>query len=303
MPKKKIATIQVDLDGLWTNLKYYGHNHPVNPDPVLESSIPRYLDLFDKFDIKATFFLIGRDGEISEKAKLIRELSKAGHEIANHTYSHHFGFRKCSWQQKLAEIRKGSEIIEKITGKKPTGFKAPGYDFDGNTLLALEKEGYKYDSSMIPTFVYPLMMKAAHVISGGVKRTHGPRWKWALAPNYPYHPSSRNEMKKGKLSIMELPCTVTPFFRLPFHATFALRLGLPYFLPAYKLGKLAGTPLNYEFHALDLADDLKDLRLPHARGLPLQKRYILSKKILKIMSQDYIFKPSEEVVRGLENTN
>ena len=299
MATRKLATIQVDLDGLWTNLKYYGYNNDSYPDSVFDTAVPRFLELFDKYNIKATFFLIGKDGEIKEKAALIKELNKSGHEIANHTYSHPFGFRKLSIEQKKMEINKGSEIIEKIINKKPLGFKAPGYDIDLETLKILFSEGYQYDSSIIPTFVYPLVMKFGQLISGGIKRNHGPKLNWALAPNNIYIPSQKNEWRRKKrkeiINIMELPCSVMPFFKLPFHATFAGKFGYWYFNFGYKLAKINNIPLNYEFHALDLADEIKDKRLAHI-NIPLRKRKKIFEKIVKTMSKDYRLVTSTEFI-------
>lgn len=299
MWKRRIGTIQVDLDGLWTNLKYYGYDCDVSIDPIFKTSIPRFLELFEKYDIKATFFLIGKDGGISEKAALIKQLSKAGHEVANHTYSHVFGFRNLSSAEKFKEIKKGEKIIKRITGKKPVGFKAPGYDLDVETLKILSNEGYKYDSSIIPTFVYPLIMKVNRLISGGIKRTHGPKWGWMFAQNKIYNPSLKCEWKKGKMDITELPCSVMPILRWPYHATFAARLGLPYFKIGYYLTKKTRSNLNYEFHAVDLSDDFQQKKCPF-KITNLGRRTNICKNIVKQISRDYEVVTSREFVERLK---
>jgi peptidoglycan-N-acetylglucosamine deacetylase len=295
MTARNLGTVQIDLDGLWTNLNYYGHKSYIYPDNVFESSVPRFLDLFERFGIKATFFLVGQDAEISEKAVLVKELVRAGHEIANHTYTHPFGLRKLPPVEKFAEIKKSEEIITKVTGKKPVGFKAPGYDLDVETLKFLSKKNYLYDSSVIPTFVYPLIMKMNQVVSGGVKRTHGPRWSWALAPNKMYRPSARNEWQRGNLRIKELPCSTIPLVKLPYHATFAQKLGLNYFKLGFNLTRLMNASLNYEFHATDLCDKITDPRLPHLQT-DFPKRYKICKNILKTLSNKYNLVTSKEFV-------
>ncbi len=303
MNPRKYATIQVDLDGLWTNLAYYGYDHPVEDDPVFASSVPRFIELFKEFDVKATFFLIGRDGEVPWKAELVKKLVEAGHEVANHTYNHPFGLRKLPQQEQVTEIERGEEVIKKITGKKPRGFKAPGYDMDAGVLRLLAEKGYRYDSSMIPTFVYPMIMKMMQLISGGAKRTHGPKWSWAFAPNTVYRPSGHKESRRGKMPLVELPCTVVPGLRLPYHATFALRLGMPYFSPAYGLTKMTRGTLNYEFHAVDLADDITDDRLTHVKGIPLSKRIERCRAIVKKMVTHYDVVVSEDLVQEVQQGN
>lgn len=293
---KGTGTIQIDLDGLWANLQYYGHKIELIPDIIFESSIPRYLELFDKYNVKATFFLIGKDGEIREKVKLVREISKAGHEVANHTYSHIFGFRKLSSSEKIKEIERGEKVIEKVTGKLPVGFKVPGYDIDVETLKLLTDKNYLYDSSIISTPIYPLIMEMNRFLSGGIRRTHGPKISWFFAPNKIYHPSYKKEWQRGNLAIHELPCSVMPFFRLPYHATFATKLGLNYFHFAYNLAKLNNNPINYEFHALDLSDDVKDKRLSSLTSIKFEKRYNVCKQIIKKFSKDNNIIPSKELI-------
>jgi peptidoglycan-N-acetylglucosamine deacetylase len=302
MATKRSGTIQIDLDGLWTNLNYYGHSSSIFPDPTFETSIPRFLDLFDKYGIKATFFLIGRDGEVSEKAALIKDLVKSGHEIANHTYSHVFGWRELSVAEKLKEIEKGEKVIERITGKKPVGFKAPGYDVDVETMKLLERKGYSYDSSIIATPFYPLIMKINQLVSGGVKRTHGPKWIWGIAPNSVYYPSFNKEWKKSKRTngLIELPCSVMPGLRTPYHATFATKFGNGYFQLGHGLTKLMGNSLNYELHAADLADNVRDTRMPHLDEVSIEKRYGVVKNILKTISKDYEVITSRDFVARMK---
>ncbi|MBI2151820.1 polysaccharide deacetylase family protein [Candidatus Woesearchaeota archaeon] len=295
--QRRVATIQVDLDGLWTNLEYYGYKSEVSPDVVFQSSIPRFLELFEKYNVKATFFLIGKDGEVKKKADLVKQIVKAGHEIANHTYSHTFGFRKLSPAEKIKEIEKGEEVIQRIIGKKPVGFKVPGYDIDVETLKILEQKEYIYDSSVIPTGVYPLIMKINQLISGGVKRTHGPKWNWFLAPNRIYRPSLENEWKNGDTNIVELPPTVIPIIRVPFHATFATKFGLNFFKFGHYLTEKFNLHLNYEFHAADLADDIEDERLAHLKAISFEKRFLICESIIKKISQKYEVVTSEELIK------
>ena len=302
LKNNKHATIQVDLDGLWVNLKYYGYSSDSNVDGVFETSVPRFLELFDKYNVKATFFLIGKDLEIKEKAKLVKEICKAGHEIANHTYSHPFGLRKLSKDAKIKEIKKCEDAIAKITKKMPVGFKAPGYDIDSETLNILSSMGYKYDSSVLPTYVFPFLMMLNRIKSGGVKRTHGPRWNWFMAPNECYRLSKKSEWKSGNLGLIEVPCTVMPIFRLPYHATFATLLGINYFKLGFKLTRFFGLPLNYEFHCADLCDNIIDKRLGHL-GIHFEKRYKACKNILETICKDYMVIRTSDMADGYGNRN
>src|SRR5437868_5398330 len=46
----------------------------------------RLLEVLAKYDIRATFFLIGKF--VEERPDIVREIARAGHVIGNHTYSH-----------------------------------------------------------------------------------------------------------------------------------------------------------------------------------------------------------------------
>ena len=172
---KPLATVQVDLDGLWTNLNYHGHKSEIFPDLIFTSSIPRFIELFDKYNIKATFFTIAKDLENKNKAKLIKLLHNQGHEIANHTYDHPFGFRSLPKEEQTKQIKQAHDLIKETIGQAPTGFKAPGYDANAKTINLLEDLNYNYDSSIIPTWSYPLILKTYATLTGTKAPTHGPK--------------------------------------------------------------------------------------------------------------------------------
>jgi peptidoglycan/xylan/chitin deacetylase (PgdA/CDA1 family) len=92
------------------------------PHPVLTDEI---LDILAEYDVKATFFVIGKNAETYKK-QLLRAHSE-GHEIGNHTYSHLTA--KDSSKEKLSdELKKTDKIISEITGQRPRLFRPPtGY--------------------------------------------------------------------------------------------------------------------------------------------------------------------------------
>ncbi|MBT4446751.1 polysaccharide deacetylase family protein [archaeon] len=296
--QKPFATVQVDLDGLWTNLGYYGHEAPISPDPVFMSSIPRFIKLFDKYNIKATFFTIAKDLEDPEKAELIRQLHSSGHEIANHTYDHPFGFRSLPIEIQKNQIQKAHQLIKKTIGVDPVGFKAPGYDANAATINLLETLNYQYDSSVIPTWSYPLILKTYAFLTRTKSPSHGPKAIWGLAKNRIYSPNSKKEWKETvrERKIKEFPCTVAPIFRFPIHATFALKLGSPFIIPTLWLTKLLCQDINYEFHAADLSDTVDDKRLAHLKGHPVELRINRIETVLKILTRTHEIIPSKEYI-------
>jgi polysaccharide deacetylase family protein (PEP-CTERM system associated) len=118
-------------------------------DQVIEAVYP-LLDLLDEYNTKATFFVLGK---LAEKyPELIKEISKNGHEIGSHSYSHKT-LHELGMENFEYEIEKTNEILKSITGKPPLGFRAPTFSIDNTSKWALEvlfKNGYKYDSSIFP---------------------------------------------------------------------------------------------------------------------------------------------------------
>ena len=54
---------------------------------------PKILSMLEKYDVKATFFMIGSNARLYPD--IARKVLKAGHEIGNHTYSHVY-ISKCT---------------------------------------------------------------------------------------------------------------------------------------------------------------------------------------------------------------
>jgi hypothetical protein len=243
-------------------MKYAGMDYAATKirgcDIIYQTAIPRFLELFNENKIKATFFLVGWDANLKSNRLLIERIVDDGHEIENHTMTHPFGFRKLSGEKKENEIKSCEKVVEELTGRTPIGFRAPGYDIDEETIKILEDRGYKYDSSILPTFVYPFLMFVDSVVHSRPLHDHGPKLMWGLAPLKPYQPSRssvwRKSSKGEKRRIVEIPITSMPIVRLPFHGTFVLTFGNWLFRTGLWLTRESGLPLNYIFHLVDLSD-------------------------------------------------
>ena len=85
----------------------------------------KILDILEKYGVKATFFVIGENAE--RHPEKVKRIASLGHEIGNHTYSHPH-LKKVSGTELGEEIQKASDVICKLTGKKPVLFRPPeGY--------------------------------------------------------------------------------------------------------------------------------------------------------------------------------
>jgi peptidoglycan/xylan/chitin deacetylase (PgdA/CDA1 family) len=82
------------------------------------------LDILKQYDIKATFFIIGKEGE--RQKDLLKRISDEGHSIGIHTYSHVYNDIYNSVEEYLEDFYLTYELIYETTGEKPTIFRFPG---------------------------------------------------------------------------------------------------------------------------------------------------------------------------------
>jgi polysaccharide deacetylase family protein (PEP-CTERM system associated) len=129
----------------------------VNCELRVGESTDRLLRLFDKFQTRATFFVLGW---IAERIPaLIREVEDRGHEIAVHGYNHLL-LTEISAHEFEEDLARALEAIDKCGVKtRPIGFRAPSFTVVGPTktwaLPILEKYQFKYDSSVFPIGFHP----------------------------------------------------------------------------------------------------------------------------------------------------
>ncbi len=274
MKPAALASVSVDLDGLPHYLRLHGlPEHGLREaarHAVCRLALPRFLDLFGALGIRATFFVVGEDLGDVRSAEAVRRAFEAGHEIGNHTLSHPYGLTRLPLEPLLAEVEQGEAVIERVTGARPRGFRAPGYAISAPLLDVLGARGYAYDSSAFPAAPYYLAkacVMGALKLMGRSSRAILDRPQVLAAPRLPYWPSARDPYRtaapghgaRGRAPI-ELPLTVTPRARLPFIGTSALLMPALALDLAYR--QLRQLPfLNFELHGIDLLD-ASDVGLP-----------------------------------------
>jgi peptidoglycan/xylan/chitin deacetylase (PgdA/CDA1 family) len=80
------------------------------------------LDILRRERVKATFFLCGANAE--RYPELVRRIRDEGHEIGNHTWSHHYLYL-ADRATLVSEIDRTQDILGKITGTRPVWFRPP----------------------------------------------------------------------------------------------------------------------------------------------------------------------------------
>jgi len=99
----------------------------------------KILEILKKYNVKATFFLVGEQAE--RYPYLVRAEIAAGHVVANHTY-HHVNLTKIPFEAVATEVKACGQVLRDITGKDPSFFRPPGGDYDREVARVVDALGY-----------------------------------------------------------------------------------------------------------------------------------------------------------------
>ncbi len=111
-------------------------------------NVNEILPLLDKYDVKATFFLIGQD--IEKNQEEAKKIAEAGHQVGNHTYSHNrMIFKSPSFIK--AEIEKTDELIREAGYEGEIDFRPP----NSKKLVGLPYYLYKEKKDTITMNIEP----------------------------------------------------------------------------------------------------------------------------------------------------
>ena len=211
-----------------------------NYESRIEKTTQVLLDLFEKYDVTATFFTVGY---IAEKfPELIKKIVNKGHEIGSHSYLH-LDIRKVNSNEFESDLVKSINILESTSGKKILGFRAPFFSIEKKTFWAFDiiRKYLKYDSSVFP-----------------VKT---PLYGIPDAPREIYNPSKNNPISKDSSEeFVEIPLstnTIPLIGNIPIAGGFHLRF-LPYWYIRSGIKKINKTakPAVCYIHPKDLDPDM-----------------------------------------------
>ncbi len=211
---------------------------------VLEQGMPRLLDLYDRYQVKATFFYTGYIAKLHPE--VVKMAFERGHEIGSHGLTHKSdkAFDVLSYDEQLSHLKQSKDIIENITGSEIVSFRAPAARVNQNIVAALEETGFRIDSSVSSQRLDMFMS------FGALKKLN-----WLTAPRLPYFTDKNNVFKKGNGPVLEIPISA---FVFPYIGTF-MRIS-----PAlnrltrnllYLETKLNGRPFNFLTHPNEFIDE------------------------------------------------
>ncbi len=248
----------MDLDGLWTIAAAYGYAevNSFERDPIFEKALPRLLDWLDQFQIRATFFVVGRDLELDHKREAIREILRRGHDLGNHSQHHRIGMEQLTDAELRDEIARCQNTLGELAGVAPLGFRAPGYDAGPRVLATCAELGLQYDGSILPTF-----WNAALRFSAGRLRHRTTASRDDFSGQYGSASFAAMDLApqqfwtdRSARPLLRLPLAVSPNLRLPLHMSLGMVIGLR--ATQRGLTRLAarGWPMTFLLHGLDAAE-------------------------------------------------
>jgi peptidoglycan-N-acetylglucosamine deacetylase len=160
MPKEILCAFGVDVDAVAGWLGSYGGED--SPDDISrglfsgEVGSPRLVELFKKYNIKTTWFIPGHSAETFPDQ--MKAVADAGHEIGVHGYSHENPIAMTR-EQEEAILDKCLDVLTKLSGKRPTGYVAPWWEFSPVTNELLLQRGIKYDHSLMHDDFHPYYVR------------------------------------------------------------------------------------------------------------------------------------------------
>ncbi|MDN7025669.1 DUF3473 domain-containing protein [Methanoculleus sp. FWC-SCC1] len=153
----------------------------------------RVLNLLNQFNIRATFFVVA--DVVNRYPGLVKSIVEQGHEIACHGLTHACKIDPATKQPLLSQEQfeiqtlHAKQILEKVSGDKIIGYRAPNALIGGWMIDSLERMGFRYDSSVSVNSLYN---KTDSSLSG--------------VSSYPYYPSHGGlEPSTLQRSIVEFP--------------------------------------------------------------------------------------------------
>ena len=122
----------------------------------------RILALLDKYGIRSTWFIPGTVIE-TYPAESKRAVD-AGHEIAHHGWTH-VPPADLSREKEEDGLARGIESIERLSGRKPRGYRSPSWDLSEHTIELLLEHGFFYDTSLMGDDYTPYRARTGDVIA------------------------------------------------------------------------------------------------------------------------------------------
>ena len=124
-------------------------------------AVPRILSLLAKYAVRSTWFIPGHT--IESFPKQAEAVVSAGHEIAHHGWTHRPP-ASVDREEEEREIVRGNDAIMHLCGRRARGYRSPSWDLSAHTIEILERNGFRYDSSMMGNDYTPYYARKGDIV-------------------------------------------------------------------------------------------------------------------------------------------
>ncbi len=294
---KRIASLSLDLDNQWSYMKTHGDAGWETFPSYLDVVVPRTLRFLKERDLTITFFIVGQDAALEKNRDAIASIAAAGHEIGNHSFSHEPWLHLYSKTELVEEFDKTEKALVEVTGKRPVGFRGPGYSLSGTVLEVLAERGYEYDCSTLPTYIAPLAR--AYYFFKSPEMTDEEREKrkklfgklsdgfQTLKPHF---------IEVAGKGLVEIPVTTFPVVKTPIHlsyliylSTFSAGIAMMYWKTALATCRASGVQPSLLLHPLDFlsGDDISELKFFPGMNMPATRKLTLVSEFLRVYTDSF----------------
>ena len=108
--------------------------------------VPRILRMLERNGVTGSFFVPGLTAD--RYPGTVEAIVAAGHDLGHHGYSH-VPYHDLSDDEQRADVERALQSLERITGRRPEGFRAPWWELTDSTPALLAEYGFRWDSSMM----------------------------------------------------------------------------------------------------------------------------------------------------------
>ena len=233
MSEEQLACVTLDLENDW----YFdepGYDH------LTFEYIEEFIDLIDELGIPLSVFVVGRT--LERFPEVIDQLDA---ELDVEFHLHSYGHDTSKSYDFGEEVRRGKQAFASHFGSDPIGYRAPQGNIEPGEFTVLEREGFRFDSSVFPSY------------RPGVYRNLD-------KPLQPYRPTEVEEL-------LEIPIAATPYTRVPICQSYVKLFGRPY--RHYLRKAPLPTPLVFNIHLQDL------FRTDSHDKLGQPKRFIMKRNL------------------------
>ena len=294
---KRIASLSLDLDNQWSYMKTHGDAGWETFPSYLDVVVPRVLAFLKERDLRITFFIVGQDAALEKNREAIASIAAAGHEIANHSFNHEPWLHLYSKDELVEEFDKTEKAIGDVTGKRPVGFRGPGYSLSPTVLEVLAERGYEYDCSTLPTYIAPLAR--AYYFFKSPEMTDEEREKrkklfGKLSDGF--QTLKPHMVDVGLKSLVEIPVTTFPVVKTPIHLSYLLYLSTfsrvaakTYWKFALAMCRATGVQPSLLLHPLDFlsGEDIDELKFFPGMGMPVKQKLEIVSDILRAYTDSF----------------